>query len=423
MNCRTQPLTEYALHCKHIPAWTAVLLFALAGPAFAAPRLPDRDDAILERLPTRANDPVAREVRELRSRLTANPKSLDLALQLARKYFDLAGAEGDPRYVGYAEAIIRPWKNGSAADARVLLMSALIRQYRHEFAPAMQELDEVIRLEPSNTEAILWQFALNLVQADYAGARASCARAAPHSTRLSAIACTAVIDSIGGKSRAAYDALSAAMARYPSADPEYRQWAITRLGEMAQRFGDRILAERHFKEAIATGFVDGFVLAAYADLLIDDKRYAEVIDLLKNWVASDILLVRLAIAETAIGAPLAADHRSALADRFAAAALRGDRLHQQEEARFALDLQKNPARALALAVDNWQHQREPRDALVLMLAARGAEKPAAALPALEWMANTGYEDPRYRALAAELRSKLPAAGTTKAVTPPEKATR
>ncbi len=342
-------------------------------------------------------------------------------MKLARRYFDLAGAEGDPRYVGYAEAIIRPWKGVTPSDARVLFMSALIRQYRHDFDPAMKELDEVIRMQPNNTEAMLWQFALHLVQADYAAARASCARAAPYSTRLSAVACTAVIDSLNGKARPAYDALSSAMARFPSGDLEYRQWAITRLGEMAQRFGDRALAERHYKEAIATGFVDGFALAAYADLLIDDKRHAEVIALLKDWVASDILLLRLAIAEAAAGAPLAADHRKALADRFAAAALRGDRLHQQEEARFELDLRKDAARALARASENWQRQREPRDALILMQSARAAGNPAAAKPALDWMTSTGYEDPRYRALAAELRALVPADAKADPTTPPKPA--
>lgn len=397
--------------------WIAILLATSMGPATAAPRLPDRDEVVLERLPTRANDPVAREVRELRSALAANPKDRDLALKLARRYFDLAGAEGDPRYVGYAEAIIRPWRETTPQNARVLLTSALIRQYRHDFVSAMKELDEVIRVEPANTEAILWQFALHLVQANYAGARASCSRAAPHSTPLSAIACTAVIDSINGKAKAAYGALSTAIARYPSQDPEYRQWALTRLGEMAQRFGDRALAERHFKAAIATGFVDGFVLAAYADLLIDDRRHGDVIALLKNWVTSDILLVRLAVAEDAAGTPLAAEHRKVLADRFTAAALRGDRLHQQEEARFELDLRRDPARALVLARENWQHQREPRDALILMRAARAAGNPAAAKPALDWMESTRYEDPQYRALAAELRRLATGANVLPAAPP------
>jgi hypothetical protein len=113
--------------------------------------------------------------------------------------------------------------------------------------------------------------------------------------------------------------------------------------------------------------------------------------------------LRLALAEQAAGAANAREHIQALADRFADSALRGDRLHLQEEARFELALRKNPARALELATEDWKVQREPRDARVLMEAAIAMKRPAAAQGALDWMRATGYQEPRYRALAERLR--------------------
>jgi hypothetical protein len=386
------------------------LALAPAGPAASAPRVPQGEDTVIERLPIRATDPLARELRGLREEVVRDPNKVEAAVRLARRYFDLASAEGDPRYVGYAEAVIRPWVARPVSDPSILLVRALLRQYRHDFAAAMTDLDAVIRQQPTNTEAMLWQFALHLVQADYPAARASCEQAAAHATPLSATACRAVVDSINGKSRQAYAALSAALVRDPTRDLEYRQWALTRLAEMALRLGDRRLSERHFREAIATGIRDGFVLAAYADLLLEEQRQAEVITLLKNHVASDILLLRLAIAEDRIGAPAAAQLRKTLADRFAASALRGDALHQQEEARFELELRRDAVKSLAKAAENWKHQREPRDALILMESARAAGRPDAAKAALDWMAATGYEDPRYRTLATALRES--AAGAT-----------
>ena len=121
---------------------------------------------------------------------------------------------------------------------------------------------------------------------------------------------------------------------------------------------------------------------------------------------SDILLLRLALAERALGSPSAAAHAEALANRFADATLRGDRLHLQEEARFELQLRHDAARALELALENWREQREPRDARALMEAALAARRPDAAQPALEWMRRTGYEETRYRALVEQLR-KMP----------------
>ncbi|MBK6338002.1 MAG: hypothetical protein IPF60_20620 [Betaproteobacteria bacterium] len=56
----------------------------------------------------------------------------------------------------------------------------------------------------------------------------------------------------------------------------------------------------------------------------------------------------------------------ALADRFAAAKVRGDTTHRAEEARFTLQLAGNPAAAVAIAAANYQVQREPRDARALL---------------------------------------------------------
>ena len=64
-----------------------------------------------------------------------------------------------------------------------------------------------------------------------------------------------------------------------------------------------------------------------------------------------------------------------LKSRFDAAALRGDKLHQQEEARFHLHLLERRARALSLARENWTLQREPRDARILLEAALAANDP------------------------------------------------
>ncbi len=391
----------------------AGVIFALAGLPFAssaraAPRLPENDKVIVEKLPIRANDPQARQLRELRAAQSANPNDRDTAVKLARAYFDMVSAEGDPRYMGYAEAAIRPWTSLADPPTDIILMRALIRQYRHEFDPAMADFNTVITREPDNTEALQWQFAIHLVQADYAAARDRCARLAPLTTALAATACTAVIDGVTGHAHAAYAALSRAIVEHPPQNEDYRQWVLTRLGELALRMGDRSLAEKHFREAIATGVKDEFVLGAYSDLLLDQGRPADVVKLLADWTASDILLLRLAIAETAAKTPQAAEHTQAMGDRFAAAALRGDKLHQQEESRFELQLKKNAEKAMALALENWKLQREPRDARVIMEAALARRDAAAAKPALDWMASTGFEETHYRELAAQLRA-LPGA--------------
>ncbi len=381
-----------------------VVCALVTGAARSAPYTPQSDNEVLERLPFKASAAEGRELRQLRRALAEQPQNMERALALARRYFDLASAEGDPRYVGYAEAAIRPWSNAAEPAVEILVMRALLRQYRHEFDAALADLAQAAERDPGNVEAWSWRSAISLVQADYAGARAACAKLAPLASALLATACTTAIDGLSGKSGQAYAELSRALARRPDAGPDLKLWIQTRLAEMALRQGRDELAERHFKAGLALGVTDGFILAAYADFLLDRDRPAEVVTMLRDWERSDVLLLRLALAEKAAKLPAAAAHIAMLKQRFDAFALRGDKLHQQEEARFHLYLQGDAPGALRLAAENYRLQREPRDARILLEASLAANDYAAAKPALDWLRSSGYEDPLYAKLAQLLKN-------------------
>ena len=124
----------------------------------------------------------------------------------------------------------------------------------------------------------------------------------------------------------------------------------------------------------------------------------------------DGLLLRLTEAEDTLKRPAAKAHIQTLDDRFAAAKLRGDTTHQAEEARFHLHLRHDPKEALRLAVANYQVQKEPRDARIVLESALADRNPAAAQPVLDWLQTSGFEDPTLRALAKKVQ-QLPAANT------------
>jgi hypothetical protein len=368
----------------------------------AAPRLPAQDDEVLERLSLTRDSPESAALRELRARVAAAPADPGPAAALARRYFGLAMADGDPRFVGYAQAALRPWSD-AAASPGTLVVRAMLRQYRHDFDGALADLALALQRDPGNAEAHAWRAAIFMVGADYAQAAAACAALAAREDSLRADGCGAYVEATTGRARAAYDKLGAALKGRPDAGSGERLWVHTRLAEMADRLGDAAAAERHFQAALALGLEDNFLLAAYADFLLQQGRNREVVALLEGRGRSDTLLLRLALAARALGLPEAARHAQALGERFAAAALRGDRLHLAEEARYLLELRDDPGAALAAAAENWQSQREPRDALILLESARAARAPAAAAPALEWLARSGFEHERMRRLAAELR--------------------
>lgn len=384
-------------------AFAGLLCIAL-GTANAAPFLPATDDQVLERLPIKPGDPVARELRALRAAAAARPEDPASGDALARRYFDLAMAEGDPRYVGYAEAALRSWASGNPTPPRLRVIRALLKQYKHDFPGALEDLAAALAADPTDVEAHAWRAAIFMVQARYAEARAECTALAPHASDLHATGCLAYVDATTGKTRAAYDRLAAALQRQPGASPESRLWNLTRLAEMARRLGRPQAAEKHFRDALALGVTDNFLLAAYSDFLLDENRPGEVAALLKDWARSDTLLLRLAFAEKALNRPTAAQRIQALDDRFSEAGMRGEQLHLQEEARFRLHLKNDPAGALKLAAENWKSQREPRDASILIAAAVAVGSRAGAQPALDWLDQSGFEDPVLRRLADKARA-------------------
>jgi Tfp pilus assembly protein PilF len=380
---------------------TAAFLAAAAAGAWAAPYIPATEDTIVERLPGRRTDAREAELRRMRAALQASPQDDRLAAELALMLFERAMADGDPRYVGYAAAAVRPW-DGTDAPIDVLFVRGLIRQYRHDFAGSLADLGTVVRRDPAHVAARSWRAAIFMVQADYESAARECEALAGHALALRAAGCRAYLAATTGHARAAYAELSRALAGDAGAAPGMRLWALTRLAEIAWRVGDHDSAERHFREALALKVDDNFLLAAYADFLLERGRPRAVVDLLKAWERSDTLLLRLALAERALGLPQAKAHARALEERFTAAALRGERLHQAEEARFLLELKRDPKAALAVAAENWKHQREPRDAQVLLEAAAAAGDRKAAEPVLRWLGESRFEDPRLQRLAASL---------------------
>jgi tetratricopeptide (TPR) repeat protein len=183
---------------------------------------------------------------------------------------------------------------------------------------------------------------------------------------------------------------------------------LTLLAELAARLGRSPAAETCFLQALSLSPRDAYTIAAYADFLLDQDRPDDVIALLGNAGSSDNALLRLTLAEALLSQrpPTFSPHVAELRARFEASRLRGDEVHQREEARFLLHLLHRPQEALVLAQRNWSVQREPADARVLLEAAVAAKEPHAALPVLDFIRTNRLEDVRLEALTRTLELNL-----------------
>lgn len=377
------------LLCVAIASMTATL--------YAAPHKPTSDVEVLERLPFRAGDASARELASLRTTVANAPGDPEPAAQLAQRYYDLAIARGDPRYIGYAEAIVGRFSG--ALPPSLLTTRGMLRQYRHDFDAALGDFAAALALDPEFASAHAWRAAIYLVQADYAAASKECDALQRLRRPVLLGGCSGLVQAYSGQMEKAYQTLQQALVA--SSDADHRLWLLTRLGEVAAWRGKTALAERHYREALSIGRDDGYLLAAWADFLLDNGKPAEVVQLLAGWEASDALLLRLTLAESVLKLGDASRHTQTLEDRFAAAKTRGDTTHRAEEARFQLQLRNDPRLALRLAMENYRVQREPRDARVLLEASIAAKDTAAAQVVRDWIRSSGFEDARLRQLGQQ----------------------
>lgn len=190
----------------------------------------------------------------------------------------------------------------------------------------------------------------------------------------------------------------------PAADAGTRAWVLGTLAELAERAGRFPVAETHYRSALAADPDDQYLLAAYADFLLDRARPREVMSLLSDRGRADGLLLRLALASDSMKSGDAAALAGQLRARFDAAALRGDRVHLREEARYTLHLGRDPRAALSLALDNWKVQKEPADLLILAEAVAATRDAGARAMVDAWIARTRIEDIRITAALSSTKS-------------------
>jgi tetratricopeptide (TPR) repeat protein len=375
---------------------------ALSAPSmmFGEPFLPQQDEQVLEHLTVKATDPVAREIRALRASLLHDPQNIDVAVSLATKLIEQSRSEGDPRFLGQAQAVLAPWLDHPTPPSSTLLLRAMIRQHAHEFDLALADLDAVLSMQPANAQAWLTRASIYQVQGRYEDARRACQPLLRLAGRHVALTCLADVAGLSGQATTSREMLTRSLER-PGISARERLWILTILAEMAARTGDASAAEKHFLDARSLGVKDHYLLGAYADFLLDQGRMQEVVTLLQHETRADGLLLRLTLAEQALHLPESKNHTTELAARFAAGRERGTRVHVREEARFALGLLHDSKMALTLAQTNWEIQKEPWDARLLLETALAAGNRHAARPVIAWLHSNHVEDMRLQQLVVQ----------------------
>ncbi|SDE00406.1 hypothetical protein SAMN05444679_11615 [Variovorax sp. CF079] len=387
------------MRVRALMRWLVPAFVVLAGAAGAAPRVPASDEAIVETLPSIAG--WSRDEHRLRRELAQSPRDEGVAIAAAQAYLDLARAQGDARYAGYAMAALQAWEpvSAGATPPAVLVMHATVAQFLHDFDGAEATLKMALARQPTHAQAWITLATILRVRGRYSESDAACRALGRVGPALYAIACLAENAGLRGEHAAARSALQGLLADPALAHPRQagtRQWLQTSVAEIEERAGRPAAAELAYRQALDTER-SGYLLLAYSDFLQRHGRAAEIAPLLGKEPRNDAVLLRLAVAGRRDSAQREVQELQA---RFAAAALRphATSVHAREQALFALDVQGDARRALALARVNVQLQREPIDLLLFARAAVAARDEAACGEVKTLLQQTGLRDARIDAI-------------------------
>ena len=366
-----------------------VLISAGTTAALAGPYVPADDSAVLAEISTgtRYADVSARRLARGR---------VDVAIPLAQFYIQQARLSGDLRFLGYAEAVLRPWVTQTPPMPTVLVLQATLQQSRHEFAASLETLDHALALGPEDPQALLIRATVLRVLGRYAEANAACEQFSRRVEPRLAALCIQSLRGLNGHLESAYAYLTQ-ISTQGWLNSE-KSWLYSESGEMAVRLGRDTEAERWFRQDLRLAPTDFYVRAAYADLMLQQGRPADTLTLLAGQESLEPLLLRIAIAQKQLRDPALGQSSARLRAAFAAELQRGEAVHRREQARFLLEVLDQPKLSLAAALENWRVQHEPDDVLVLMHAASAAGNPGAAAPAIDFVRLQGQSDVRIDAM-------------------------
>ena len=378
------------------------LLVWMAGVNRAEIFLPADDSEVLETLP-RVLFSGRDKLGALRRQLSENSRNVQLAAELAQQYIELGKQASDPRFYGYARAAIRPWWQAERAPAAILLLRAKLKERDHDYDRAVDDLKLLLQLQPRNVQAWIELANLYRVQGKYAESQQACDTLAAFAGRTQWLFCSIPLLAATGKAEQAYESLTAILPQARERWPSTVQWIVTMQAHVARTLGREEQAERHYREGLENDPDDKYLLRAYADYLLDHRREKEALSQLQDHLSDTGILLRAAIAAKRVGDDTsAATWLAQLETRFEEIRLRGGQPHGRFESRCALELKNDAQRALALALENWQKQKEPRDTRNVLEAAVASHDSGRAHVVLEFLRYHGTKDAVLHKLIVQL---------------------
>ncbi len=394
---------------------TVLLILALldsgeAGADSARGYVPQSDDEVVAVLP----EAVVALANQSRRRFAVDNASTPdgtvsaderaLLWQKILAVYNLAVGEGSPRAYGKALALVESWPGSDPLPVAVRLVKADILQHNHRFDAALEELQEILAVDPGNPRALQMQPQVSLVAGHLDLVADHCRQLARVGYAILALNCQAQLDGLTGNAHRALQQVEAALAagRLPRAlSFELHVTAA----DIARRLNASPVAIGHYRDALRLNPDSRYVAISYAARLIergqaaDAARFLQTRRDLDNSLELEILRVRALLDS---GQPQQVRPALAVLERkIQALAQRGADQPHKLIALYALELADDPQLAHDAALANWMVQKDPSDTLLLARSAAASGHHGSLARLAGWRTRTGLQDYRLDAILAE----------------------
>ncbi|MCC6235185.1 MAG: hypothetical protein IT580_21255, partial [Verrucomicrobiales bacterium] len=317
---------------------TALVLASCLAPAPAVTsphrHLPASDATVLVTLPRRTDFP---RVSQSSAEPAALPSPSDLAT--VREWIAQARRDADPRWLTRALARLEALPTATLTQPETLLLRAETLQGLHRFQPALAQLEILLRPDPRHPGAWRLKAALHQLLGEYDTARAAILNLLRWGHELDAAIAAAALTGLTAGSVDTATTLTSVIRRHPQAPADIRAWGWSTAGEILTLHGDPAAAESCFRESLRGQPDSPYTTGALADLLLEQSRPSEVIELLRD-ATSEGLRLRLAeaLSQSHPSSPELRILVQQIQEGFELSHWRGDALHLREQARFTLRL-------------------------------------------------------------------------------------
>jgi len=274
------------------------------------------------------------------------------------------------------------------------IFKAEIQQYFHQFDAALETLSKV----KGHSGADLLRASIYFTQGKFKQAHTQCKELFGRTDNLLALICTSHANSLQGELERATNVLEASMRHVPSNSKSITSWAYVTLAEMSERMAKYEKAKLYYAKALEINRKDMPTRIAYADILLYEKNYPEVIRLTEKYKNNDLLALRYVRALKLSGQHENSKVYSELSQRIENYTEKTRHLHFDLLAEYNLYFKHDTQAALQWAKRHWQQQKTPRDARLLAFVSAQAGDTDAAKLVSDWMKKYSLEDKRLMTL-------------------------